>query len=105
MNKRYRLSIAFAAAFAIVAQGNAEAQVSQSRYSLPLTLAIKGATAAIANCASNGNLLSAAGVDMSGTVLLQAKGDRSTIATTGTAERKAYTVVTFGPIFQFDASS
>jgi hypothetical protein len=32
------------------------------------------------------------------------KGDHSIIGTTTSAFRKAYTVVTFGPIFRFDAS-
>jgi uncharacterized protein GlcG (DUF336 family) len=44
-------------------------------------------------------------VDLSGTVLLEAKGAGSTMSTTGTAERKAYAVVAFDPIFGFDASS
>jgi uncharacterized protein GlcG (DUF336 family) len=105
MNKRYSISLALAAAFAILTQGNAGAQVNQNGFSLPLTLAVKAATTAIATCASSGYRVSAAVVDMSGTVLLEAKGDRSTIHTTATAERKAYTVITFGPIFQFDASS
>jgi uncharacterized protein GlcG (DUF336 family) len=105
MKKRCGFSLALAAALAILAQGSAGAQVGQSNYSLPLALAIKAATTAITTCASNGNRVSAAVVDLSGTVLLEAKGDRSTISTTGTAERKAYTVITFGPIFQFDASS
>jgi uncharacterized protein GlcG (DUF336 family) len=105
MNKRYGFSLALAAAFAILAQGNASAQVAQNNYSLPLSLAIKAANTAISTCASNGNRVSAAVVDLSGTVILEAKGDRSTISTTGTAERKAYTVIAFGPIFGFDASS
>jgi uncharacterized protein GlcG (DUF336 family) len=105
MNKRHSFSLALGIAFAMLAQGNAGAQVEQNSYSLPLALAVKAATTAIANCASSGYRVSAAVVDMSGTVLLQAKGDHSTIHTTGTAQRKAYTVITFGPIFRFDASS
>ena len=44
-------------------------------------------------------------VDTSGVRKLEAKGDHSTIGTTTSAFRKAYTVVTFGPIFKFEASS
>jgi uncharacterized protein GlcG (DUF336 family) len=85
--------------------GGAMAQVGQSGYSLPLALAVKAATKAIATCAANGYPVSAVVVDPSGVIKLEAKGDHSTILTTTSAFRKAYTVVTFGPIFRFDASS
>ena len=102
---RYRFSLAFVAAFAALPLGSAIAQVGQSGYSLPLALAMKAATKAIATCASNGYPVSAVVVDPSGVIKLEAKGDHSTIHTTTAAFRKAYTVVTFGPIFRFDASS
>jgi Uncharacterized protein, possibly involved in utilization of glycolate and propanediol len=93
------------AAFAVFPLGSAIAQVGESGYSLPLALAMKAATKAIATCASNGYPVSAVVVDPSGVIKLEAKGDHSTIHTTTSAFRKAYTVVTFGPIFRFDASS
>ena len=65
----------------------------------------KGSDQAIATCASAGYPVSAVVVDTSGVIKLEAKGDHSTIHTTTAAFRKAYTVVTFGPIFRFDASS
>jgi uncharacterized protein GlcG (DUF336 family) len=102
---RHTFSLALVAAFAAFPLGSANAQVGQSGYSLPLALALKAATTAIANCGSNGYPVSAVVVDPSGVIKLQAKGDRSTIHTTTSAFRKAYTVVTFGPIFRFDASS
>src|SRR5882757_10752551 len=102
---RHMLSLAFVAAFAVLPLGSAIAQVGQSGYSLPLALAMKAATKAIATCAGNGYPVSAVVVDTSGVIKLEAKGDHSTIHTTTTAFRKAYTVVTFGPIFRFDASS
>ena len=102
---RHRFSLAFVAAFAVLPLGSAIAQVGQSGYSLPLALAMKVATKAIATCASNGYPVSAVVVDPSGVIKLEAKGDHSTIHTTTAAFRKAYTVVTFGPIFRFDASS
>ena len=80
-------------------------RLRESGYSLPLALAVKAATKAIATCASNGYPVSAVVVDPSGVIKLEAKGDHSTILTTTSAFRKAYTVVTFGPIFRFDASS
>jgi uncharacterized protein GlcG (DUF336 family) len=102
---RHNLSLAFMAALAVLPLGGALAQVGQSGYSLPLALAMKAATKAIATCAGNGYPVSAVVVDPSGVIKLQAKGDHSTILTTTSAFRKAYTVVTFGPIFKFDASS
>jgi uncharacterized protein GlcG (DUF336 family) len=105
MKIRHGFSLALGAACAMLAQGNASAQVTQGNFTVPFALAVKAATTAITTCASSGYRVSAAVLDMSGTVLLEAKGDRSTIHTTATAERKAYTVITFGPIFQLDASS
>jgi uncharacterized protein GlcG (DUF336 family) len=105
IDMRHKLSAAFVAAFAVFPLGSAIAQVGQSGYSLPLALAMKAATKAIATCASNGYPVSAVVVDTSGVIKLEAKGDHSTILTTTSAFRKAYTVVTFGPIFRFDASS
>jgi uncharacterized protein GlcG (DUF336 family) len=102
---RHKFCLAFVAAFAVFPLGGAIAQVGQSGYSLPLALAVKAATKAIATCASNGYPVSAVIVDTSGVIKLEAKGDHSTILTTTSAFRKAYTVVTFGPIFRFDASS
>ena len=102
---RLKFSLAFVAASAVLPLGSALAQVGQSGYSLPLALSMKAATKAIATCASNGYPVSAVVVDPSGVIKLEAKGDHSTILTTTSAFRKAYTVVTFGPIFRFDASS
>src|SRR5882762_10434445 len=102
---RHKLSLALMAALAVLPLGGALAQVGQSGYSLPLALAMKAATKAITTCASNGYPVSAVVVDPSGVIKLEAKGDHSTIHTTTSAFRKAYTVVTFGPIFRFDASS
>jgi uncharacterized protein GlcG (DUF336 family) len=101
----YRFSLIFAAAFTMLPLSNASAQVAESDYSLPLTLALKAATTAIASCERKGYPVSAVVVDTSGVVILEAKGDHSTIHTMSMAYQKAYTVITFGPIFRFDASS
>jgi len=93
------------AAFAVFPLSGAMAQVGESGYSLPLALAVKAATKAIATCAGNGYPVSAVVVDPSGVIKLEAKGDHSTIGTTTSAFRKAYTVVTFGPIFKLETSS
>ena len=99
---RYKFSLALMAAFAAFPLGSAIAQVGESGYSLPLAVAVKAATKAIETCKSNGYPVSAVVVDTSGVIKLEAKGDHSTILTTTSAFRKAYTVVTFGPIFKFD---
>jgi uncharacterized protein GlcG (DUF336 family) len=82
-----------------------EAQVAKSGYALPLSLAMEAAAEAVRTCESNGYAVSAAVVDPAGVIKLQAKGDHSTIHTRDSSFRKAYTVVTLGPIFRFDTSS
>jgi uncharacterized protein GlcG (DUF336 family) len=84
---------------------SAVGQVDESGYSLPLAIALKEAAKAIAACARNGYPVSAAVVDFSGIIKLEAEADHSTVHTITSAYRTAYTVVTFGPIFRFDASS
>ncbi len=82
-----------------------EAQVAKSGYALPLSLAMEAAAEAVRTCERNGYAVSAAVVDPAGVIKLQAKGDHSTIHTRDSSFRKAYTVVTLGPIFRFDTSS
>src|SRR3954464_9108692 len=102
---RHKFSLATMAAFAVLPLGSAIAQAGESGYSLPLALAVKAATKAIATCAGNGYPVSAVVVDPSGVIKVEAKGDHSTIHTTTAGSRKAYPGVAFGPIFRFDASS
>lgn len=83
----------------------AHSQVARSGYSLPLSLAIEAAAEAIQTCEANGYNVTATIVDSSGVVKLLAKGDHSTIHTKDSSFRKAYTVVTLGPIFRFDVTS
>jgi uncharacterized protein GlcG (DUF336 family) len=88
-----------------VGAGPADAQVGLSGYTLPLSLAIEAATEAIRVCEAQGFAIMVSVVDASGVVKLQAKGDHSTVHTKDTAFRKAYTVVTLGPIYHFDTSA
>jgi uncharacterized protein GlcG (DUF336 family) len=83
----------------------ASAQVAESGYALPLKLAVEAAMTAVDVCAAKGYPVTATIVDSSGVVKVQLKGDHSTIHTKDTAYKKAYTVVTMGPIFAFDRSS
>jgi uncharacterized protein GlcG (DUF336 family) len=81
----HHFSLALAAAFATLSLGSAVADVAETGYSLPLTLALKAATASIASCASSGYPVSAVVVKASGVIKLEAKGDHSTIHTTTSA--------------------
>jgi len=81
------------------------AQAVESSNTLPLNLALKAAKEAIRFCETSGYHITATVVDMSGQVKVQLKGDRSTIHTKDTAFRKAYTVVTLGPVFKLDTST
>ena len=87
----------------LLAGGGASAQIRNSGYELPLALAVKAAAAAVAACEGAGYKVSAAVVDPSGETRAFLKGDHATVHTRETAFRKAYTTVTLGPIFGFDA--
>ncbi|WP_407050966.1 GlcG/HbpS family heme-binding protein [Methyloraptor flagellatus] len=81
----------------------AEAQVRRSGYDLPATLAVEAASEAVRVCAERGYPVSAAVVDPSGEIKAFVKGDHSTVHTKTSSFRKAYTVVTLGPVFGFEA--
>ena len=97
------LTVSACASFALLS--SVAAQVAQSGYTLPLNLALEAATTAIEVCEAKGWPVSAFVVDTSGVVKVYLKGDHSTIHTKDSAFRKAYTVVTMGPIFGFDRTS
>lgn len=69
---------------------------------LPLARANAIASAAVAACKADGYAVSAAVVDSHGELVAFQKGDGSTPHTRNSSQRKAYTVVTLGPIFGFD---
>jgi uncharacterized protein GlcG (DUF336 family) len=85
---RHKFSLALVATFTVFPLGSAIAQVGESGYSLPLALAVKAATKAIATCASNGYPVSAVVGDPSGVIKLEAKGDHSIVHTTTSAFHK-----------------
>src|SRR5216683_7477617 len=87
--------------------GAAPSQPSQTtayHYALPLTLALEAATEAVRTCAQRGYPVSATVVDMDGVPQVVLRGDGATIHTGESSFEKAYTVVTLGPIFNFDTS-
>lgn len=73
--------------------------------SLSLELAERAAQSAVQHCEASGYHVTAAVVDSAGEMKVLLKGDDSTVHTKDTAFRKAYTVVTLGPIFGFNTSS
>jgi uncharacterized protein GlcG (DUF336 family) len=74
-------------------------------YNLPLDLATEAAQEAIRTCEANGYKVTATVVDMAGTPKVVLRGDHSTVHTGESSFRKAFTVITLGPMFHFDASS
>jgi uncharacterized protein GlcG (DUF336 family) len=105
MIKSVVVALTLSACASIVLPSSAAAQVAESGYSLPLGLAVEAATTAIDACEAKGWPVSAFVVDTSGVIKVHLKGDHSTIHTKDSAFRKAYTVVTMGPIFGFDRTS
>ena len=81
-------STSIAAMFVLLSH-SAEAQVAESGYSLPLSLAVEAATEAIRSCEAHGYAVSASVVDTSGVAKVQLKGDHSTVHTQDTSFRKA----------------
>ncbi|MGC1759912.1 MAG: heme-binding protein [Candidatus Cybelea sp.] len=100
MNRIRILSLIVAATIALPV--SARAQVSERPYVLPLTLAVAAAEEAVHTCAARGWDVTATVVDVSGVPKVVLRGDYSTIHTPVTAFRKAYTIVTMGPIFKLD---
>jgi len=100
-----RKSLSIAALFMCVSTLSVHAQVRNSGYDLPAQLAVEAAAEAVRTCENNGYKVSATVVDPSGELKVYVKGDHSTTHTKETAFRKAYTQVTMGPIFGFDALS
>lgn len=96
---------ALAAIISLIAQTPAQAQVSVSGHTLPLSTALIAAQTAVDTCKANGYDVTATVVDVSGTPQLVLRGDHAVIHTKDSSFRKAYTVVTMGPIFHFDATS
>jgi uncharacterized protein GlcG (DUF336 family) len=83
----------------------ASAQVNISGYTLPLALAVEAAEVAVKSCGEHGWPVNAFVVDTAGLVIVQLRGDHAVVHTKDSAFRKAYTVVTMGPIFSLDRTS
>ena len=94
-------------AFSSERTASASSQPSQTtayHYAVPFTLALEAATEAVRVCAQHGYLVTATVVDMDGVVQVALRGDGATVHTGESSFEKAFTVVTLGPIFDFDTS-
>ena len=96
--------IAAACVAAIAPPGSARAQVNQHGYSVPFDLANTAAQEALRACTANGYAVTVTFVDVSGVPQVILRGDHSTIHTRDSSFRKAYTVVTVGPLFKQETS-
>src|SRR6202451_3162953 len=80
-------------------------QTAAYHYVVPLSLALEAASESVRVCAQHEYFVTATVVDMDGTPQVAIRGDGATIHTSESSYDKAYTVVTLGPIFDFDTSS
>src|ERR1700728_26911 len=89
-----------------VAQKESNMSTTEETYSynLPLELAVEAAREAVRVGAINRYQVTATVVNLSGVPQVVLRGDGATIHTGTSSFQKAYTVVTLGPIFQFDTS-
>ena len=96
--------IAAAGLAAIALPGLAQAQVNQHGYTVPLQLSLEAAQEALRSCSANGYDVTVTIVDVSGIPQVILRGDHSTIHTRDSSFRKAYTIVTVGPLFKLQTS-
>jgi uncharacterized protein GlcG (DUF336 family) len=71
---------------------------------LPLSIALDAAVQAVRVCADNGYRVTATVVDMDGIPQVAIRGDGATVHTHESSFQKAFTVITLGPMFDFDTS-
>jgi len=89
---------------AVAPSGRVAAQTSDYHYVLPLNLAVEAASEAVRVCTQNGYRVTATVLDMDGITQVELRGDGATVHTKESSYDKAYTVVTLGPMFDFDTS-
>jgi uncharacterized protein GlcG (DUF336 family) len=102
---RIPMTTVLAATLTLLSQAGAQAQVSESGHSLPLSVALTAAQTAVDTCKANGYDVTATVVDVSGTPQVVLRGDHAVIHTKDSSYRKAYTIVTMGPIWHVDTTS
>ena len=98
-------SLCFAAALVIAGPLAATAAYAQSKPGLSLRLSMEALNEAIRACDAKGYKVAVSVVDTDGVIKVQARGDESPIHSQRFSFRKAYTIVSMGPMFGVDASS
>lgn len=101
--KRYLVTSLSAAS--LFTSGPSFAQVDVEPYYLPMKVALTAAETAVASCAAHGWDVTATVVDPAGLVIVQLRGDHATVHTKDSAFRKAYTIVSMGPVFGLTRTS
>jgi uncharacterized protein GlcG (DUF336 family) len=101
--KRYAVMALFTAS--LFTSASAIAQVNVDGYYLPMKVALKAAETAIDSCAAHGWDVTATVVDPAGLVIVQLRGDHATVHTKDSSYRKAYTIVSMGPVFGITRTS
>jgi uncharacterized protein GlcG (DUF336 family) len=104
MKKTMWIALLCGAAALTAPASSQPSQTNAYHYALPLTLALEAATEAVRVCAQHGYLVTATVVDMDGVVQVALRGDGATVHTGESSFEKAFTVITLGPIFDFDTS-
>jgi uncharacterized protein GlcG (DUF336 family) len=85
---------------ALVAPAHADSPVP-----LPLSLSVVAMNEAIGTCAAKGYKVAAAVVDPGGVIKVDGRGDGSPIHSQRLSFRKAFTIVSMGPMFGADSAS
>ncbi len=93
---KFACNIALALVVALATFGTALAKELPQQPYLPLTLAQKAASAAVAQCEKDGYRVSVAIVDRSGVLKVLLKADGTGPHTVGSSTRKAYTAASTG---------
>lgn len=101
---RSKIALAVAGIAALLSYIPAHAQISHTGRQIPLTVAVEAAMEAVNTCKASGYDVTATVVDVAGTPQVVLRGDHSTIHTKDTSFRKAYTIVTMGPIFKVNTT-
>lgn len=104
MKKAILIAFLSGAAALSGAASSQPAQTSAYHYVLPLSLALEAATEALRVCSQHGYLVTVTVVDMDGVPQVAIRGDGATVHTGESSFEKAFTVVTLGPMFDFDTS-
>ncbi len=95
----------FTLAFGIVVAAPFTHARADSATVLPLSLSMEAVNEAIRACDAKGYKVTVSVVDPDGVVKIQARGDGTPIHSQRFSFRKAYTIVSMGPMFGVDTSS